>query len=256
MGVAAPHGGERARSPQLPAAPAAAATPRERAGAAEEGAGSARGGRRREAGGGREAGARAPTPASVPPARPPADRAPGVSSPSDAPRRPGIRLPGAEISPSPRGGESEAKPGGPPGALPGGDAGTRPGAERRRAARALTRVGQRAEPARGDALAGCTRRAERAGGAALAAVHPAPVPRRPEDGRRRPGTAPAAAAPERAASPASGPRPALMYVGWAPAPRAEGACGLSAPSAPGRARAPFHLLTAREDLPATPTPSL
>lgn len=184
---------------------------------------------------------------------PPARRAPGASFPSDAPRRPGIRLPGAEISPSPRGGESEAKPGGPPGALRGGDAGTRPGAERRRAARALTPVGQRAEPARGDALAGCTRRAERAGGAALAAVCPARVPRRPEDGRRRPGTAPAAAAPEPAASPASGPRPALMYVGWAPAPRAEGACGVSAPSAPGSAGSTVPPLTAREDLPRTPS---
>lgn len=171
-----------------------------------------------------------------PQCHPPGRRAPGVSSPSDAPRRPGIRLPGAEISPRPRGGESEAKPGGPPGALRGGDAGTRPGAERRRAARALTRVGQRAEPARGDALAGCTRRAERAGGAALAAVRPARVTRRPEDGCRRPGTAPATAAPEPAASPASGPRPALMYVGWAPAPGAEGACGVSAPSAPGCAQ--------------------
>lgn len=241
-------GGERVRGPRLPAEPAAAATPRERAGAAEEGAGSARGGRGREEAGGGRAGSHA-----GPRCHPPACRAPGASSPSDAPRRPGIRLPGAEISRSPRGGEREAKPGGPPGALRGGDAGTRPGAERRRAARALTPVGQRAEPARGDALAGCTRRAERAGGAALVAVRPERVPRRPEDGRRRPGTAPAAAVPEPAASPASGPRPALMYVGWAPAPRAEGACGVSAPSAPGSARGTVPPLTAREDLSRTPS---
>lgn len=118
---------------------------------------------------------------------------------------------------------SEAKSGCPQSSIRCGDAGTRPEDERRRAARALTRVGataphrrQHDEPARGDALAGCTRRAERAGGAVLS-VRPARVPRGPEDGRRCPGPAPTAAAPAPAASPASGRPPALMYVGWAPA---------------------------------------
>lgn len=178
------------------------------------GAGSARGGRR-------EAGARAPTPASAPLAR----RAPGVPSASDAPRVPQPPAPGTGSSPRLPEERSEAEPGRPRGTISHGDAGTRPEDERRRAARALTRVGATApgrrrcdEPASGDALAGCTRRAKRAGGAALSAVRPAPGPRRPEDGRRRPGAAPAAAAPAPATSPASGRRPVLMYVGWAPAP--------------------------------------
>lgn len=52
-------------------------------------------------------------------------------------------------------------------------------------------------------------------------------PRPAQDGRWQPRSAPAAATPAPATSPASGPRLALMYVGWAPVFRAEGACWVS-----------------------------
>lgn len=103
---------------------------------------------------------------------------------------------------------------------------------------AASRRRPREEPAGRDAPARCTRRAERAGGAALSAPRPARVPGRPEDGCRRPGAAPAAAAPASAASLESGPRPALMYVDPAPAPRAEGAGWVPALGAPGERAAP------------------
>lgn len=215
------------------AAPAAAATPPEPR-AAEEGAGSARGGRRlrqgrrgggeagrREAGGGWRARGLPLRPRCHSPAR---LRRSGhllrLRRAADTPASQPLGRGRPPLLPEAR---SEAKSGCPQSSIRCGDAGTRPEDERRRAARALTRVGataphrrQHDEPARGDALAGCTRRAERAGGAVLS-VRPARVPRGPEDGRRCPGPAPTAAAPAPAASPASGRPPALMYVGWAPA---------------------------------------
>ncbi|XDC54405.1 hypothetical protein R6Z07M_005587 [Ovis aries] len=64
--------------------------------------------------------------------------------------------------------EEQERVGAPRGAIRGGDAGTKSEDERRKAAQKLTRVGatapgrRRDEPDRGDALAECTRRAERA----------------------------------------------------------------------------------------------
>lgn len=77
----------------------------------------------------------------------------------------------------------------------------------------------------------------------LSAVRPARVPGHREDGCQRPGAAPAAAVPTPTARPESGPRPALMYVGWAPALRGEGTCRVSMP------KAAFSLPAAPEEIP-------
>ncbi|KAJ8778780.1 hypothetical protein J1605_013457 [Eschrichtius robustus] len=122
-----------------------------------------------------------------------------------------LRLPGPGSSPRLPEERSEAEPGRPRGTIRRGDAGTRPEDERRRAARALTRVGATApgrrrcdEPASGDALAGA-----RAGRSAQVGLRsPRCAPRRAPAGRRMGAGAPGPRPPLLPQRPLLAPRPA------------------------------------------------
>ncbi|CAI9160066.1 unnamed protein product [Rangifer tarandus platyrhynchus] len=183
--------------------------------AAEEGGERAR----REAAAAGEAGARAPTPASGPVARPPAALRASLLPPT---RRGHPSLPAAwsgELSAPVR--EEQERVGAPRGAIRGGDAGTRSEDERRKAAQKLTRVGatvpgrRRHEPDRGDALAECTRRAERAQ-VGLSSPPCAPLPALA--GRRMGAGAQGPCPPLLPLSPPRAPRPAGALRSWTAAP--------------------------------------